>query len=266
MITSGQNQHIRYVRGLYSRKGRARSGKLVLEGVRLVEEAIAADVAVELALYSPRLLARERGGALVATLAARGVEMVEVADGILDRVAQTDSPQGIVAVAAVPDAFPDRALAGPSPLAVLVEDIQDPGNLGTIIRTADAAGAGAVLLTAGAVDPYGPKVLRASMGSMFHLAVARMGRDEALAQLRRAGLRIVAADPRAGRAVYDVDLRGPLAIAVGNEGAGLSEDLLALVDETAAVPMPGRAESLNVAVATGIFLYEAVRQRSLPGQ
>jgi TrmH family RNA methyltransferase len=141
-------------------------------------------------------------------------------------------------------------------------EVQDPGNLGTIIRTADAAGATGVILSRGTVDLFNSKVVRASMGSIFHLPIVRIKElVETLDKLKKNQLRIVAADHRASQDYHQADLSGPAAILVGNEGAGLPNEVLRLADETVKIPMPGQAESLNVGVASGIILYEALRQR-----
>jgi TrmH family RNA methyltransferase len=164
---------------------------------------------------------------------------------------------GIAAVIAIPAPGP-----GPDPaLAVLLEDIQDPGNVGTILRSAAAAGAAAVWLSRGCADPWSPKVLRAAMGAHFRLAVHPGADLVAVAGAFRG--RVVAAQPQAGRSLYDCPLTGPLALVVGNEGAGVSAELLAQADEAVSIPMAPGAESLNAAVAAAVCLFEAVRQRTV---
>ncbi|MDD4335515.1 MAG: RNA methyltransferase, partial [Desulfotomaculaceae bacterium] len=149
-----------------------------------------------------------------------------------------------------------------SALLVLVDGVQDPGNLGAIVRSADAAGAGGVVLLKGSADIYNPKALRATMGSIFHLPIIQgVAADEIIPYLTRRGIKIVAGDPRAGRVLFEVDLKAPCALAVGSEASGVGALLRESVDELARIPMPGRAESLNVAISVSIMLYEALRQR-----
>lgn len=238
-----------------SARERREQGRTLLEGIHLV-------AAYREALGLPeRVVVSEsgQGHAEIRALldALRGVEAVLLPDRLFERVAQVSAAVGIAALIAVPK----PAEAGECMLGVLLEDIQDPGNVGSILRSAAAAGAGAAWLSPGCADPWSPKVLRAGMGAHFRLPI-RAGADLAGAAREFRG-RVVAAAPDAGRSLYRCDLRGPLAFAFGSEGAGLSPALLAEADETAAIPMATGAESLNAAAAAAVCLFEAVRQRAV---
>ncbi len=230
----------------------------VLEGPDLVEAALAAGAELE-ALYLDGARAGDpRLAALVANAAAHGVRTFALAPGVLERVADAVTPQGVLAAARLPVA----SLAAVHPGTVLVLcDLRDPGNVGTLIRTADATGAAGVVLTGPGVDPTNPKALRASAGSVFHVPVVVAGLDEALAELRAKGARVLASVARGGDDPCASDLAGPCALLIGNESAGLAEDVVARCDAALTIPMAGRAESLNAAVAGAMLAYEAMVQR-----
>jgi RNA methyltransferase, TrmH family len=208
--------------------------------------------------------ARVRHRDLVTAMAAAGIPVHVVSDAVMGELAQTVTPQGLLAVCG----FVDVALAAvteltPS-LVVLLANVRDPGNAGTVLRTADAAGADAVVFADASVDPYNAKCVRASAGSLFHLpVVAGAGLEDAVVALRGAGLRIVAADGRAGRSLDDPDVQArlgePTAWMFGNEAWGLPPELAALADEPVAVPLYGKAESLNLAAAAAVCLYASAR-------
>jgi TrmH family RNA methyltransferase len=218
----------------------------VVEGVGLAEVAARAGLAVE-AVYRPT-------GAEPLPGPLAGVPLVELAPGVLERVASTQTPQPVLAVVAYRPA-PVDTLRGVT-FVVAAAAVADPGNLGTILRTAEAAGADAVVLTPDTVDVTNPKVVRASAGALFLLPVVA---PLELADLRTYGLRTLGTSSRLGRPYDEVDLTGPLAIVVGNEAHGLPDH--APVDEWVTIPHAGRAESLNVAMATAVVCFEAARQR-----
>jgi TrmH family RNA methyltransferase len=177
----------------------------------------------------------------------------------------TESPQGIAALVEPPRFSLEQVLPGPAPLVVLTAGLQDPGNFGTIIRSAEAFGATGLIALPGTVDVWNAKALRASAGSAFRVPVVAEKVGVALAALRERGIRLVAAiaaiDGREAIPCTEFDLQKPAAILIGNEGSGLSQDLLERADAHVAIPMPGPVESLNAAVAAGVRLYEAARQR-----
>lgn len=195
---------------------------------------------------------------LVAAAERRGARVAEVPERVIDLIADTRTPQGVVAVARSPEA----SVPQDATLVVVLADVRDPGNAGTLIRTAHAAGADAVVFGAGAVDPLHPKTVRASTGALFHIPVLRgVPIDDALPALSARGLRLIGTDASAPTAYDDVDFTAPLALVLGNEAWGVPPEVSAHLDEVVAVPMPGPMESLNVGIAGALLLFEAVRQR-----
>ncbi|MDD4237880.1 MAG: RNA methyltransferase [Desulfotomaculaceae bacterium] len=257
------NSHVKYLRRLAGRRFRDQEGKFLVEGVRFVEEALNSTWSVEMLVYSPRITEDGRGGRLLTSAANRGITLLEVKDPLFNELSGTETPQGILAlVRQRNNTLEELTAAGEPALLVLVDGVRDPGNLGGIIRTADAAGAGGVILLKGTADMYNPKTLRSTMGSLFHLPVIQgCAAEVVMTHLEERGIKTVAGEPRAARAVYECDLRVPCALAVGGEAAGAGEALLGRVSDLVRIPMPGRAESLNVAISAAILLYEAVRQR-----
>lgn len=239
------------------RKERADSGLAVLEGVRLAQEALRSGVALEYALWSESLLARERGVALLEELRRARVPLHPCTPEALERAADTETPQGIIAVFRPPAwTFSDL---GPG-LVLVLDNLQDPGNLGTVVRTLEALGGGGAAVCGG-VDPYNPKVVRGAMGSLFRLPLVRGELAETLAALRAAGRRIYVADAAGESLPWTVDLAAATALVVGNEGAGPSAESHAAADGSIRIPMAGRAESLNAGVAASLLVYEALRRR-----
>ena len=262
MISTAQNPKIKYVRALQNRRRREREGVFVLEGLRLVEEAVAAGVRPRLVLYNEDGLSRtKRGRQVLASVRRLADEAHAATEQALRAASETENPQGLIVVAPVPvppAANPNLADA----FWLIVDGLQDPGNLGTLLRSAWAAGVSDVWLAPGTVDVYSGKVVRSAMGAHFHLAIRPVDDwDEISTPVR--GLRtVVAADARAERSIYEVDWRGSLALIVSNEAWGLSENARRVATITASIPMRGPVESLNVAVAGSIILFEAMHQRT----
>lgn len=219
----------------------------MIEGAVLVREALAAGLALE-AIYA--------GPGAPDDLLSAGVPVVHLAPGVIEKVASTVTPQPVAAVAPAVDR-PLAALAGATFL-VVAAGIADPGNLGTILRAAEAAGADGVVLTPGTVDLHNPKVVRASAGALFHVPVAV---DVALADLHQLGVDVVATSSHEGRSYHERDWTTPVAVVVGNEAHGLSADELAQCDDIVTIPRVGRAESLNVAMAAAVLCFEVARHR-----
>jgi TrmH family RNA methyltransferase len=255
MITSLSNPTLKLVRALQSeRKAREQERSFVIEGVRLAEEAVRAKAPVRLALHTDDLDAR--GRAALHRLARLGAQVEAVSPRVMAAASDTRTPQGLLAV--VP--FPNFATRSGHLTSVMVLDrLSDPGNLGTILRTADAAGVEAVCLAPGTVDAHNPKVVRAAMGAHFHLPIVEAGWDEL--ENRLAGVNVWLAEAREGEPYDRVDWRAPFALIIGSEAEGPSDDARRFTPRRVHVPMPGRAESLNAAVAAGVLLFEAARQR-----
>jgi TrmH family RNA methyltransferase len=255
---------LKAARRLNKRAFRQRERAFLAEGPQAVAEAFHCGAQVtDLFVTVP---ARTRHRDLVAAIAAAGIPVHVVSGEVMDELAQTVTPQGLLAVCGFVDVpLAEVARAAPA-LVALLANVRDPGNAGTVLRTADAAGAHAVVFADASVDPYNGKCVRASAGSLFHLPVVAGTRlEEAVVTLREAGLRIVAADGRAGRSLDDPEvqarLAGPTAWMFGNEAWGLPPELVALADEPVAVPIYGRAESLNLAAAAAVCLYASARAR-----
>ncbi|MBT9252328.1 MAG: RNA methyltransferase [Brockia lithotrophica] len=260
-ITSAGNPRVRAWRKLLSRSGRLRTGEVFLEGRRLVLDAWAAGAVTSL-LLEEGVYGRALSGAdleLAAVLAAapdRRVPVFVLAPDVVRRLAATVTPQGIFATArtfAPPEELSALAARPSLSLAVLA-GVQDPGNAGTILRTAEAAGVDGVLVLRGSVDPYGDKVLRAGMGAHFRIPLWE-GTEETLASLRRSGVVLLGADPRGDTTVWDVAWPPRFALVLGSEGGGIPREIGALLDVRVRIPIYGRAESLNVSAAAAVLLY-----------
>jgi TrmH family RNA methyltransferase len=239
------------------------AGLLLLDGVHLVQDALDAGIPIEHAAIDAGAADRHDIKRLAAALRSKSVETVTATAPVMGAMSPVRSPTGIVAIARRPDYDIDDFYRGSAPLVLIATDIQDPGNLGAIVRVAEAGGAASVLATGTSADPFGWKALRGSMGSALRLPVSRVDDVErAVADARARGCRVIATAPRGGRSVFDVDLRPPTAVLIGGEGQGLSPALIASADERITIPMQAPVESLNAAVTAAIVVYEARRQRT----
>jgi TrmH family RNA methyltransferase len=242
-------------------KERSGDDLVLVEGVRLLEEAREAGVPVREVAASPRARDSARGRALLADLEARGAPIRLLEDRLLSSISEVETSQGILALVERPS-FAEEALFRGTPLLLVAVAIQNPGNLGGLLRTAEAAGATGAILTEGTADPLSGKALRGSMGSAFRLPHRRgLPIEATLALLKGRGISTVAAYATASVRYDEADLGGPTAFLLGNEGAGLPPDVMRGADQRVAIPMRGGVESLNVGVAAGILLFEAARQR-----
>ena len=239
---------------LKTRKGRPRERLVLVEGVRASAEMLTAGADIRFSVQSPRLLDTEAGRTLASTLARRGPETVEVDDADLAELSDTEHPQGVLCVCTEPGLDLAQLRSRTPATVLLLDGLQDPGNLGTLIRAARAFGVDAVIVLDGSVDPWNPKAVRAAAGAGFHTPIARAQWAEAKPWLEEQSIEILAADP-AGDDVRSFQPRGSWALAVGNEGAGLRADIAAASSKHIAIPMPGKAESLNAGVAGSILLY-----------
>jgi TrmH family RNA methyltransferase len=246
------------VKRLHRRSARVAERRFVVEGPQAVREALAEGGLLELFVTDP-------SSALAEQARAAGAEVLWVAEAVLAAMAETVTPQGVLGTAPLRDASLD--VLHEARLVVLLEAVADPGNAGTVIRTADAAGGDAVVLTDGSVDPHNGKCVRATAGSLFHLpVVSGPSVEEAVAAARAAGLQVLATTGLEGPGTDDLDdladcgaLTAPTAWLLGNEAAGLSEQALALADRRVRIPLHGRAESLNLATAAAVCLYATAR-------
>lgn len=256
MITSLQNPKVKWVRALQTKaRLRHQENAIVVEGVRLLEEALQVGWKVRLAFYCQPL--STRGSEVLARLLSQCDMVEEVSAGVMQAVSHTDTPQGLLAVVSLPP----FSLGASLDFVLLVDELRDPGNLGAILRTAAAAGVQAVFVPSGNVDPLSPKVVRAGMGAHFRLPLCQAEWPEIRSRLE--GLPVFLADIH-GELCYDeADFRQPLGLIIGGEAAGASAQARQLATARVRIPMPGQIESLNAAVAAGILLFEVVRQRRL---
>lgn len=258
MITSSTNPKIQLVRSLLAhRKDRDEMRLWVAEGIRLVEEAVLEHWQIELLLHTNEI--SERGLRLVEKCKQAGTSVEEISTSLLKSISDTENTQGLLAV------VHQKTLPLPKDLnfILVIDAIRDPGNLGTLLRSAGAAGTQAVILTPGTTDPFSPKVLRSAMGAHFRLPILAMSWDEIKTTCHTIGkeISILLSDAEQGESCYDLDLRKPVALAVGSEAEGVTADARKNADGWIKIPMPGRSESLNAAVAASILLFEVVRQR-----
>ncbi|MGI6553764.1 MAG: RNA methyltransferase [Clostridia bacterium] len=260
-ISSQSNPTLKMIRSLQKRKYRELQGAFVIEGNKMVEEALeqAAEVILILATHS-NFASKDEDWLI--KLQRKSIKTYLVSKKIFASVSQTENPQGILAVVKKQESSWERILGLSSdPFLLILDGIQDPGNLGTILRTAAAAGVSGVLLTTGTVDLYNEKVLRATMGSIFHLPMRQNVDPQELVDVcSRERLPLILADPRSTRPYFHWDFTSRMALVIGNESTGPGEILRMAATETVVIPMPGQLESLNAAVAAGILLFERVRQ------
>lgn len=259
-ITSPANPRIKQLVALRRRRSRDNADVTLVEGLAEIELALAAGVQPRSLYYCPALAAPE-ALPLVGRVAETGTEVIQVSRAVFEKISYRDGPDGWLAVVPAIAAGLDRLAIGPEPLILVCAGLEKPGNLGAILRTADAAGVNAVIAADPITDFGNPNVVRASKGTVFSVPVAAATTAEVLTWLSGHGLRIVAATPAADQLVTDADLTGPTAIAVGAEQTGLSDEWLAAADIRVRIPMFGRADSLNVSTSAAIITYEAIRQR-----
>ena len=260
-ITSPANPRIKALVRLRNRRERDREERFLIEGFRELTRAVDAGVSIDELYVCPDLFLGHNETALVDRAEAVGATPVTVSEQAFRKASYRDRPEGLLAVARqFPTTLDQIDLTG-NPLLLVAEAIEKPGNLGTMLRTADAAGASGVIVADPTTDPFNPNVVRASLGTLFLVPLAVATTDDAIAALRDAGVTILAATPDADVPHHGVDMTGPVAIAVGSEQYGLTGAWLEAADERILIRMPGSVDSLNAAMAGGILLFEAVRQR-----
>lgn len=258
MITSSQNPKIQRIIQLqqHSRERKLHNA-FIVDGVRLIEEAVQAKWEIEYLFFSSNL--SERGLKLIEVLTGKSIVTEEIPLSLMKKVSETENPQGIIAV------VKQNQLPLPNHLdfILICDGINDPGNLGTILRSADAARTQLVLVTSNSVDIFNPKVVRSGMGAHFHLPIYQLNWAKINLILNKTPIPIktLVASADANLSCWDIDLTQPIALVVGNEAHGPGEEAYQSADQLIKIPMPGKSESLNAAIATGILLFETVRQR-----
>lgn len=261
-ITSRDNSLLRQVRAV-------RDGKIddliFVEGLRLCEEAFRSQLAIEAVVVSEELLRKERVAGVIQELSQASKRFASASEKLLESVSYTKTPQGIILLAQRPEASESHlgAQLGANPLLVVLHQINNPVNVGAILRTSEAAGAPGVIATRNTSDPFSPKALRGAMGSAFRLPIwSGPSYVETIEWCRQRGIATICADVDATTSYTELDWARPSALILGPESTGLTPEELDLADHRVSIPMKGMAESLNVAVAAGVLLFESARQRS----
>jgi TrmH family RNA methyltransferase len=261
IISSAANPLAKRIRQLADRRQRRREGAFVVHGIQPVWQAVEAGAEIDTLVVAPQLLRSPAAISLVAQQRAQGARVARMSADLFARLSDRDSPAGIAAIVrARPSALGELAV-GRGSVFVALHEIGNPGNLGTIIRTADAAGGAGVILVGHTTDPYDPAAVKASMGALFHVPVARVPTvDELLGWARAGAVTVATTSARAGDSFWEADLAPPLVFLLGSEGRGLPDGVLDRGELRLRIPIVGSAESLNLAMAAGLLLYEAHRR------
>ncbi len=260
-VTSKENSLVKQLRALSDAKHRKKERAFLIEGVKMVEEALRDRSGVRMVVAAPSLT-RHHGRGIVKLADAVGADILWISERLMDQLSESKTPQPVMAVVELREHSEEVLLSRPAELIVLCHQVQDPGNLGTIIRTAEAAGASGVALSANTADPHNAKSVRASMGSILRVPVVRTGAVPLfLKKCREREYQIVALTTGGESTHFDLDLKRSTVVIVGQEGAGLPDELLKDVDFRVRIPLAETIDSLNVATAAAVVLYEAVRQR-----
>lgn len=266
VITSSQNHNIKLVASLKQKKYRDEKGLFIAEGIRLVEDAVNSNWQIEFCIYTERAIQNQRVQEIVEKLEEKKCRIYQVNKAIYEKITETKEPQGILLVLKKQaGCLADFAVEGKIPMLIVLDRLQDPGNVGTIVRTAEAASCTGVIMMKGTADLFSSKTVRATMGAMFRLPiVVDIEYMELLDFIKKQaiGLQVTALDPTA-KQYFTVDFTKPTAMVFGNEGNGVSTELLQQADHKVYIPMSDNSESLNVAAATAVIIYESVRQRLL---
>lgn len=258
-VTSTQNALVKELRRAFSRGELTEDGYCAIESLHIVEEAIRSGLRFRAVFFSASS-AKTRAEKLLPQIGAT-VDTLVLPDSIFNSAVATETPQGVAALVKLKDHDLDAALNVPKPFIVGLAGIQDPGNLGTIVRSAEAFGANAVLLGDNTVSQFNSKAVRASTGSLFRMNIARTALATAIPRLREHRIRIVGTSSHKGVPISEADLTGPLAVFIGSEGSGIPRELANEVDSNVIIPHSPKVESLNAGVAASILLYEVSRQR-----
>lgn len=258
MITSSANPRIKQIRKLRDRKERQESGLFYAEGLRIVIEAVLQNAPIQVLLVAPEILTSPQGIKIVKEQRLRGIEVLEVSEGVFQSLSLKDAPQGIAAVVAQSWQSLDKVHLSKGELWVGLDSVADPGNLGTILRTCDSAGAQGVILLDHSTDPYDPTAMRASMGAIFTQRLVKSNFEHFSSWAKEGAIPIIGTSGAAQSDYHLFQYPDQLVLLMGSERQGLSENYLALCSQVVSIPMQGASDSLNLAVATGVVLYEII--------
>ena len=265
LISSSSNPLVKRIRALSERKHRRREGAFFVEGLQPVWQAVEAGATIETFVVAPELLLSEPAQRMIAEQEARGVRVARVARALFASLSEREGPTGLGAIVRAQTVKLDDLPVRPDAPLIVLHEVGNPGNLGTIIRTADAAGAGGIILLGDTTDPFAPAAVKASMGSLFAVPITHLADPEQFFTWAAAhAIALVTTSARATTPHWSARYPRPVALLLGSEGTGLPAELLARGDLQVQIPMTGTARSLNLAVATGVLLYEIRRQFSIP--
>lgn len=262
-ITSKDNFIVKRMKQLEAKKYRDRLSRFVIEGPTVLQEAFDESIKLEFAVYSDWFTRSEGAEDIIHRLEDKGIPVYSVDDRLFSSLSGTETPQGILAVAEKPE-WDRSVLTKPGANFIVLDRVADPGNIGTIVRTSEAAGFEAIIVIKGTADLYSGKVSRAAAGALMRMPVfyAESG-DELVSMMKKGGKKIVCTDPRSKVYYYNIDIARDTAIIIGNEASGVSREIFECADLTAGIPMEGKTESLNAAVASSILMYESLRQKNM---
>ena len=270
-ISSENNDLIKKVKSLKLKKYRELRKEFFVEGARIVKEALMSSAEIKEIIISEKASENEDIAETICMAIKLGCDIYTVSETVFKSISETTNPQGILATIKMADYDLEEMIIAKSidvckcdKYFVILDEIKDPGNMGTIIRTADAAGFNGVIVSKGCVDVYNPKVLRSTMGSIFHIPI-NLSQDlsYALKEIKSQNIRVYAAHTKGNLYYYEADMTQSTAIVIGNEAFGISDKTMESADELISIPITGRAESLNASVAAGILMYEPLRQKKL---
>lgn len=266
LISSENNSIIKHIKSLQLKKQRVKHLQFTVEGVRIVEECLKHNGDIEYVVFSEELHQVQGGSDLLNKVSSKGHTIYQLPSQLFSKLATTESPQGIMAVVNMKNSsLEDIKFEDDDNLFfVILDRIQDPGNMGTIIRTAESAKVDAIIITKGSVDPYNSKTLRATMGAIFHLPIVLCDSDEDwIEYLKEKNVKLIAADLDTDKTYIDIDYRKNIGIIIGNEANGIDSHILSKVDERVIIPILGKIESLNASIAAGIVIYKAAEEKHL---
>ena len=261
-IKSIKNPLIKEIKSLYRKKERIKSKSFIIEGIKIIEEAINNNYKIKNIIYTDRLLKTKGGPEFFEKI--KSIDgLVYVTDTIFKEISDTENPQGIIAITGFEFNELDKYKPDENPFLLFLDELQDPGNMGTIIRTADAFNLDGIILTNGCVDPYNPKVVRATMGSIFRVPIYYTSNNRhGLDYLKNLGIKVFSTSLEGSVPIYDIDYNEGFVLVIGNESRGVSDEIYSMSDRLIRIPMPGKAESLNAGIAASIIMYEGMKQRS----
>jgi len=259
-IRSSKNQIIKEIKSLYRRRNRWKNNLYIIEGIKIVDEAISHGIDFKYILFTDKLMTTKQGIGIYNKIREKE-NIIKTNESIFQEVSDTDNPQGILAVVKFKERDVELSYSMETPFLLFLDGIQDPGNMGTIIRTGDAFNIDGIILGKGSVDPYNPKVVRSTMGSIFRTPLYFCGDNiKYLNKVRKSGISVLTTTMK-GKAIYEGNLGRALLLVIGNESSGVSQDIVEISDENVTIPILGKAESLNAGIAASIIMYEAMKSR-----